>query len=68
MKSPSFHTGDTVAKLSIPRLSTQLYIVEGDDERELRRGPGHMPGTVMPGARARRTTPMPPCPREPTIS
>jgi sortase A len=49
--APAIHSGDTVAKLSIPRLSAQLYIVEGDDERQLRRGPGHMPGTAMPGAR-----------------
>ena len=50
-RTPAIHSGDTVAKLSIPRLSTQLYVIEGDDERELRRGPGHMPGTPMPGAR-----------------
>jgi sortase A len=43
--------GDTVAKLSIPRLNTQLYVVEGDDDRDLRRGPGHMSGTAMPGTR-----------------
>src|SRR6185295_2263284 len=49
-KSPAIRCGDTVAKLSIPRLSTQLYVMEGDDERELRRGPGHLPGTPMPGA------------------
>jgi sortase A len=42
--------GDTVAKLEIPRLNTQLYVVEGDDDRDLRRGPGHMPGTALPGA------------------
>lgn len=50
-KAAAIHSGDTVAKLSIPRLSAQLYIVEGDDEPQLRRGPGHMPGTAMPGAR-----------------
>jgi sortase A len=50
-KAPAIRSGDTVAKLSIPRLSTQLYVVEGDDEADLRRGPGHMPGTAMPGAR-----------------
>ncbi len=49
--APTVRTGDTVAKLSIPRLSAQLYVMEGDDDRELRRGPGHMPGTAMPGAR-----------------
>ena len=43
--------GETVAKLMIPRLDAQLYVVEGDDTRELRRGPGHMPGTVMPGGK-----------------
>jgi sortase A len=25
--------------------------VEGDDDRDLRRGPGHVPGTALPGAR-----------------
>jgi len=50
-KSPTIRAGDTVAKLSIPRLNTELYVVEGDDERELRRGPGHMSGTAMPGTR-----------------
>jgi sortase A len=46
----TFHAGDTVAKLIIPRLDAQLYVVEGVDERELRRGPGHMTGTALPGA------------------
>jgi sortase A len=41
---------DPVAKLVIPRLEAQLYVVEGVDEKDLRRGPGHMAGTVMPGA------------------
>lgn len=41
--------GETVGKLIIPRLGTQLYFVEGVDARELLRGPGHIPGTAMPG-------------------
>ena len=41
--------GETVAKLMIPRLGIQLYVVEGVDARELVRAPGHMPGTAMPG-------------------
>jgi len=41
--------GDTVAKLKIPRLDTELYVVEGDGAKELRRGPGHLAGTAMPG-------------------
>jgi sortase A len=43
--------GDLVAKLSIPRLGTELYVFEGTDEKDLRIGPGHMPGTAMPGAK-----------------
>jgi sortase A len=42
--------GESVAKLTIPRLATQLYVVEGDGSRQLRLGPGHMTGTVLPGA------------------
>jgi sortase A len=41
--------GDTVARLKIPRLDAELYVVEGDGPRELRRGPGHLSGTAMPG-------------------
>jgi sortase A len=41
--------GDTLAKLKIPRLGTELYVVEGDGARELRRGPGHLAGTALPG-------------------
>ena len=47
---PHLRIGETVARLSIPRLNTELYVVEGDDDRELRRGPGHIPGTAPPGA------------------
>jgi len=43
--------GDAVAKLVIPRLDTQLYVVEGDGTKELRRGPGHLMGTAMPGSK-----------------
>jgi sortase A len=42
--------GDTLAKLEIPRLGAELYVVEGDGARELRRGPGHLAGSAMPGA------------------
>jgi len=45
----SVNRGDTVAKLKIPRLETELYVVEGDGHREMRRGPGHLAGTAMPG-------------------
>ncbi len=41
--------GSTVAKLIIPRLAAELYVLEGDGARELRRGPGHLTGTALPG-------------------
>jgi sortase A len=41
--------GRPVARLRIPRLGTDLYVVEGDGAGELRRGPGHMAGTALPG-------------------
>lgn len=42
--------GGAIAKLTIPRLDTSLYVVEGTDDRDLKRGPGHLTGSVMPGA------------------
>src|SRR5947209_284832 len=44
-----FHTGDTVAKLTIPRLGGEWYIVEGTEDATLRLGPGHLTGTAFPG-------------------
>jgi len=38
-----------VAKLSIPRLDTVLYVVEGTDAADLKRGPGHLAGSELPG-------------------
>jgi sortase A len=48
-RSPAPELGDAIAKLVIPRLDAQLYVLEGDDASELRRGPGHVRGTAMPG-------------------
>ena len=46
---PARQLGDTIARLTIPRLETDLYVMEGDGSRELRLGPGHLQGTAMPG-------------------
>ncbi len=48
--APRPQLGDAIAKMTIPRLQTALYVVEGDSNRELRRGPGHVQGSVMPGS------------------
>jgi sortase A len=50
LPSRQSHAGGAVAKLKIPRLDTELYVVEGTDDRDLKRGPGHVTGSVMPGA------------------
>jgi sortase A len=47
--APPAQDGQPIAKLTIPRLDAELYVVEGDDEQDLELGPGHMPGTAMPG-------------------
>jgi sortase A len=44
-----FHTGDTVAKLTIPRLKGEWYVVEGAEDSTLKLGPGHLEGTAFPG-------------------
>ncbi|GAA4584355.1 hypothetical protein GCM10023194_24070 [Planotetraspora phitsanulokensis] len=45
------HLGGALALLRIPRLGTdyKYAIVEGTDAEQLRSGPGHYPGTAMPG-------------------
>jgi len=43
--------GSPVAELSIPRLGTRLFVIEGSGKKELRMGPGHLIGTKMPGTR-----------------
>ena len=47
---PAPAAGSAVALLSIPRLDLSLLVVEGASEKELKLGPGHVPGTAMPGA------------------
>ena len=41
--------GDTVARLSVPRLGFEAAVREGVDEATLAYGPGHVPGTALPG-------------------
>ena len=46
--------GDTVARLSVPRLGFEAAVREGADEATLFLGPGHVPGTALPGEESRR--------------
>ena len=43
--------GTPVARVSIPRLGLDEVVVEGVGDDELRAGPGHMIGSVLPGDR-----------------
>lgn len=43
------HVGQAVAVLQVPRTKMNLVVVEGDGPAELRAGPGHRPGTPLPG-------------------
>jgi len=44
-----YRLGETVAKLTLPRLDATLFVIEGTDQKDLSKGPGHMPGTALPG-------------------
>lgn len=41
--------GDALGKIEISRIGIEAMIVEGIDERTLRRAVGHIPGTPLPG-------------------
>ena len=41
--------GAPVARLAIPRLRLNEVVIEGVDDEQLNAGPGHLPGSVLPG-------------------
>src|SRR3954454_5795497 len=43
--------GDPLGKISIPRIGVSAVFVEGTAAGDLRNGPGHYPGTPLPGER-----------------
>jgi len=45
------HDGDAVGKILIDRIGLESVIVEGTEAGDLRGGPGHYPGTPLPGQR-----------------
>ncbi len=42
-------TGDAVGHIDIPKIGASYTIVQGTDELSLEKGPGHYPGTALPG-------------------
>jgi sortase A len=41
--------GDAIARIEIPEIGVNEYVVEGTDLGSLRKGPGHYPETPLPG-------------------
>ena len=43
--------GDAIARIDMPEIDKQSFVVEGTDTESLRKGPGHYPETPLPGER-----------------
>jgi sortase A len=43
------NTGDGVGRIEIPKIGVSYTIIQGTDELSLEKGPGHYPGTALPG-------------------
>jgi sortase A len=41
--------GDALGRLVIPRIGASFQVVQGTDSGSLEKGPGHYPGTALPG-------------------
>jgi sortase A len=46
---PPIEDGDPVARIEIPRIGVDDIVVAGVDKGDLKKGPGHYPGTPLPG-------------------
>jgi sortase A len=42
-------SGESVANIRIPKIGVDKYVVQGVGLADLRKGPGHYPGTPLPG-------------------
>ncbi len=46
---PPIEEGDPIARIEIPQIGVDNIVVAGVDKNDLKKGPGHYPGTPMPG-------------------
>ena len=46
---PAFEEGDVIARLEIPSIGVDKYVVAGVEKSDLKKGPGHYPETPLPG-------------------
>jgi sortase A len=42
-------TGDAIGRIELPKLGASYTVVQGTDSTSLEKGPGHYPGTALPG-------------------
>jgi sortase A len=47
--TPPPNLGDGIARLEIPKIDANWIVVEGVTIEQLKKGPGHFPGTAYPG-------------------
>jgi sortase A len=48
-RGPIVHQGSAIGDLSIPRIALAAVVLHGSDAQTLRRGPGHLEDTPLPG-------------------
>jgi sortase A len=48
-RAPIVHNGSVIGELSIPRVALDAIVLHGSDTQTLRRGPGHLENTALPG-------------------
>jgi sortase A len=48
-RDPAISRGSAIAALSIPRVDLSAVVLHGSDAQTLRRGPGHLENTALPG-------------------
>jgi sortase A len=41
--------GEAIGQIVIPKIGLDAYVIEGVDDADLHQGPGHYPGTPLPG-------------------
>lgn len=41
--------GEAIGQIKIPKIGLDAYVIEGVDDADLHEGPGHYPGTPLPG-------------------
>jgi len=49
VRTPMVRIGSPIAEISIPRVDLSAVVLHGSDDRTLRRGPGHLENTALPG-------------------